>query len=67
MSRSNYRLDPKVNPFSSKNTREFGILEFKYTSSNENLVTGETFEHEVHKRFYNLAMFKIVFYVLHIY
>ena len=61
MSRSNYRPNLKVNPFSSKNTKEFGILEFKYTSSNENLVTGETFEREVHKRFYNLAMFKIIF------
>lgn len=61
MSKSNNRLSSKKNPFTNRPSRKGGILEFKYTSSNENLVTGESFEYAVNRKFHNLPLFKIIF------
>ena len=61
MSKSNNRLSSKKNPFTNRPSRKGGILEFKYTSSNENLVTGESFEYAVNRKFHSLPLFKIIF------
>ena len=61
MSRPSSELVVKKNPFVSKSSKKEGFLEFTYTSSNEHLVTGQTFEYIVNRKFYNLPLFKIIF------
>ncbi|CAG8847118.1 2038_t:CDS:1, partial [Racocetra persica] len=49
------------NLFNHSSNKDGGILEFTYTASNDNLVTGETFERVIHEKFKDLPMFKIRF------
>ncbi|CAG8838803.1 15971_t:CDS:1, partial [Racocetra persica] len=41
--------------------KDGGTLEFTYTATNDNLITGETFERVIYEKFKNLSMFKICF------
>ncbi|CAG8851722.1 23976_t:CDS:1, partial [Racocetra persica] len=41
---SRHVVKQQRNPFNHSSNKDGGILEFTYTASNDNLVTGETFE-----------------------
>ena len=61
MNRMQQTVRKKKSPFYHTNTKQGGMFTFEYSYSNENLVVGETFEREVHSKFNNLAMFKIIY------
>ncbi|CAG8821312.1 16625_t:CDS:1, partial [Racocetra persica] len=61
MNKSRCVMRQQKNLFNHSSNKNGITLEFIYTVSNDNLITGKIFERVIHKKFKNLPMFKICF------